>query len=65
MAGLKGAFFDTSILMAGIIDFGRSSHHALLLMDAVADGRIERPMTAWRQDLRCPIAEIARAARGH
>jgi predicted nucleic acid-binding protein len=47
VAGLKGTFFDTSILVAGIIDFGRSSHHALLLMDAVADGRIERPMTAW------------------
>jgi predicted nucleic acid-binding protein len=47
VAGLRGAFFDTSILVAGIIDFGRSSHHALLLMDAVADGRIERPMTAW------------------
>jgi hypothetical protein len=47
VAGLKGAFFDTSALIAGMIDFGRSSHHALLLMDAVADGRIERPLTAW------------------
>lgn len=47
MAGLKGAFFDTSVLIAGMIDFGRSSHHALLLMDAVAEGRIERPLTAW------------------
>ena len=47
MAGLKGAFFDTSVLVAGSIDFGRSSQHALLLMDAVADGRIERPLTAW------------------
>jgi len=47
VAGLKGAFFDTSVLIAGMIDFGRSSHHALLLMDAVADGRIERPLTAW------------------
>lgn len=47
MAGLKGAFFDTSVLIAGMIDFGRSSQHALLLMDAVADGRIERPLTAW------------------
>ena len=47
MAGLTGAFFDTSVLIAGSIDFGRNSQHALLLMDAVADGRIERPMTAW------------------
>lgn len=47
MAGLTGAFFDTSVLIAGMIDFGHSSHHALLLMDAVVDGRIERPLTAW------------------
>lgn len=47
MAGLTGTFFDTSLLIAGTIDFGISSHHALLLMDAVADGRIERPLTAW------------------
>lgn len=37
-AGLRGAFFDTSILIAGSIDFGHSSQPALLLMDAVADG---------------------------
>jgi len=47
VAGLRGAFFDTSILIAGSIDFGRSSQHALLLMDAVANGQIERPLTAW------------------
>lgn len=47
MAGLKGAFFDTSVLIAGNIDFGSSSQHALMLLDAVADGRIERPLTAW------------------
>jgi predicted nucleic acid-binding protein len=47
LAGLRGAFFDTSVLVAGLIDFGQSSRHALLLMDAVADGRIERPLTAW------------------
>jgi len=47
VAGLKGVFFDTSVLLAGMIDFGRGSQHALLVMDAVADGRIERPATAW------------------
>jgi predicted nucleic acid-binding protein len=47
VAGLRDIFFDTSVLLAGMIDFGRGSHHALLLMDAVADGRIERPLTAW------------------
>jgi hypothetical protein len=34
------------VLIAGMIDFGRSSQHCLLLMDAVADGRIEHPLTA-------------------
>ena len=47
MAGLRGIFFDTSVLLAGLIDFGRGSHHHQLLMDAVADGRIQRPLTAW------------------
>lgn len=47
MARLRGAFFDTSILVAGLIDFGPSSQHALLLLDAIAEGRIERPLTAW------------------
>jgi predicted nucleic acid-binding protein len=47
LAGLRGAFFDTSVLVAGLIDFGPRSRHALLLMDAVADGRIESPLTAW------------------
>jgi len=47
VAGLSGAFFDTSVLIAGSIDFGPSSQHAMLLMDAVADGRIQHPLTAW------------------
>jgi len=47
VAGLTGIFFDTSVLIAGTIDFGLSSQNALLLMDAVAEGRIERPLTAW------------------
>jgi len=47
LADLKGIFFDTSVLVAGTIEFGPSSHHAMLLLDAVADGRIEGPLTAW------------------
>ncbi len=47
MARLSTTFFDTSVLIAGTIDFGPSSQHAMLLMDAVAEGRIERPLTAW------------------
>lgn len=47
MAGLRGVFFDTSVLIAGTIDFGGNSHPALALMDAVAECRIEQPLTAW------------------
>lgn len=47
MARLTGVFFDTSVLVAGIVDFGPSSQAAQGLMDAVADHRIERPLTAW------------------
>lgn len=47
MAGLRGVFFDTSILLAGLIDLGGGSHHPQLLMDTVADGRILHPLTAW------------------
>lgn len=55
MAGLTGTFFDTSLLIAGTIDFGHSSQHALLLMDAVADGRIERPFSV--HDLQAELRE--------
>ena len=47
MAGLTKTFFDTSVLVAGTIDFGPSSEPALQLLDAVADGRIDEPLTAW------------------
>jgi hypothetical protein len=47
VATLKGVFFDASVLVAGMIEFGRGSHHAQRLMDAVADGRIQSPLTAW------------------
>jgi predicted nucleic acid-binding protein len=47
VAGLRSVFFDTSVLVAGMIELGRSSQHAQLLMDAVAGGRIQSPLTAW------------------
>jgi predicted nucleic acid-binding protein len=47
VAGLKGVFFDTSVLIGGMIELGRGSHHAQRLMDAVAAGRIQSPLTAW------------------
>ena len=44
---LKGAFFDTSVILPGLIDFGARSAAAQRLFDAVASGRLGRPRTAW------------------
>jgi predicted nucleic acid-binding protein len=43
----RGVFFDTSILVAGMVDLGESSRSPLALLDAVADQAVEEPMTAW------------------
>ena len=40
-------FFDTSVLLAGLIDFGPQSAPAQSLMHAVAEGRVAKPGTAW------------------
>jgi predicted nucleic acid-binding protein len=40
-------FFDTSILVAGLIDFGESSRASIELLDRVADQRIPQAATAW------------------
>lgn len=40
-------FFDTSVLLAGLIDFGESSVAPISLLDKVSRGEIERPQTAW------------------
>jgi predicted nucleic acid-binding protein len=42
-----GPFFDTSVLLAGLIDLGPSSIPAQHLMTAVADGKLGRVHTAW------------------
>lgn len=47
MADLNGAFFDTNVLVAGMIDLGGSSAAPFRLLEAVADGRIENASTAW------------------
>lgn len=47
MARLKGVFLDTSVLLGGTIDVGPSSRAAQNVMDAIADGKVERPLTAW------------------
>lgn len=47
MARLNDIFFDTSVLVAGMIDLGNDSVAPLALLDAVAAGRFEAPRTAW------------------
>jgi predicted nucleic acid-binding protein len=41
------AFLDTSILVSGLIEADEVPGPAHAIMDAIADGRITRPMTAW------------------
>jgi len=40
-------FLDTSVILAGLIDFGPQSAPAQSLMHAVAEQRIPQPSTAW------------------
>ena len=40
-------FLDTSVLLAGLVDFGPQSAPAQSLMHAVAEKRVERTSTAW------------------
>lgn len=40
-------FFDTSVLLAGLVDFGPQSAPAQSLMHAVAEKRLENAATAW------------------
>jgi hypothetical protein len=40
-------FFDTSVLLAGVIDFGERSAAPIALVDLAVAGKIARPATAW------------------
>jgi predicted nucleic acid-binding protein len=40
-------FLDTSVLLAGILDFGPQSAPAQLIMHAVAEKTVPSPATAW------------------
>ena len=42
-----GVFFDTSVLLAGLIDLGPQNGPAQSLMHAVAEEKIPSPATAW------------------
>ena len=40
-------FFDTSVLVAGLIELGPTAEPAQRIMTTVAEGRLNRPYTAW------------------
>jgi predicted nucleic acid-binding protein len=40
-------FLDTSVLLAGLVDFGAQSAPAQSVLHAVAEGHITHPATAW------------------
>jgi len=41
------AFFDTSVLLGGLIELGPASEPAQKIMAAITAGRVRRPHTAW------------------
>jgi predicted nucleic acid-binding protein len=41
------AFLDTSVLLAGLVDFGPQSSPAQQVLHAVVEGRLKRAATAW------------------
>jgi hypothetical protein len=47
VAALTPAFFDTSILIAGLIEIGEASRFPQGIMTAIAGGRVRRAVTAW------------------
>jgi predicted nucleic acid-binding protein len=47
MAVATRPFFDTSVLLAGLVDVGPASGPAQHAMDAVAEARVDGPCTAW------------------
>ena len=48
MAVVEGpAFFDTSVLLAGLVEMGDASLPASRIFDAIASGTLRSPLTAW------------------
>jgi predicted nucleic acid-binding protein len=47
MAVADRTFLDTSVLLAGLVEMGDASAAAASILDAVADGSLARPLTAW------------------
>lgn len=44
---MKRPFLDTSILLGGLIDFGKSSQAPMELLDQIAESKIRNAATAW------------------
>ena len=47
MAVVAPVFLDTTVLVAGVIDMGEASIASQVVMTAVAERRVKRPLTAW------------------
>jgi hypothetical protein len=47
MAALTPAFFDTSVLVAGLMEMGETSEYPQKIMTGIAGGQIRRSLTAW------------------
>jgi predicted nucleic acid-binding protein len=47
MAMVESIFLDSTVLVAGCIDFGPAADPALRIMDAIAEGQIRNVHTAW------------------
>ncbi len=47
MAPIESVFYDTSILIGGIIDFGDSSLQSMRILDLLASGTLPQGLTAW------------------
>ena len=46
-------FLDTSVLVAGLVDFGPQSAPAQTILHAVAENTVRSPLTAWHCCLEC------------
>jgi hypothetical protein len=47
MAVVNRIFFDTSTLLGGLIEMGPGVESAQSVMVAIAEGRVQKPVTAW------------------
>ena len=47
MALVGPVFFDTSILLAGLVEMGEASAPAGRILDEIARGTVPQPLTAW------------------